>query len=167
MQVVTWTLAGISLLLTAGRYRIRLRTIKTLRWDDGLHGLAAVVLIAYLAVYMIQIAPARAIASWISGLSPEPPPKSLEQLFRLKLTTTFLLYTNLYLIKGAFLVFYRELFGVRKSFVKVWWIVVIFTTITFILNILPLFWFCGSPQTLSHLGKHDGSLALSEIDPGY
>ena len=66
---------------------------------------------------------------------------------RLQLAMDTLLWTTLYLVKAAFLALMWCVFKVSAGFRKAWWIVTIYTFITFWVIFLSRFWQCGGPST--------------------
>ena len=66
---------------------------------------------------------------------------------RLQLAMDTLLWTTLYLVKAAFLALMWCVFKVSAGFRKAWWIVTVYTFITFWIIFLSRFWQCGGPST--------------------
>ena len=152
IQTVAWTFAGAAVGLTIGRYAIRIRMLKGLRWDDLFHGLAVIALIAYLVVYTFEIPEAHSASLHVEGVDPDPSTAEVEYLFRLKVASTILLWVVFYLIKLSFLMFYRQIFEISTSFRRAWWAVIAFTLLTFLIGFLAIFWMCGAPTELFHVG---------------
>ena len=58
-----------------------------------------------------------------------------------------LLWVTLYLVKASFLALMWCVFSVSAGFRKAWWIVTVYTFITFWIIFLSRFWQCGGPST--------------------
>ena len=145
---MAWTFTGSALVLTAGRFIIRYRTLRKLQLDDALHGLAALVLVAYVVTYTISF-PSLYPFLHQGPEAVEPPPDiELDRFFHRAIAISATFWVTIYLIKFSFLVFYRTLFGILSSFMVAWWIVFVFTIVTFSANFVAIFWVCGTPEDL-------------------
>lgn len=58
-----------------------------------------------------------------------------------------LLWATLYLVKASFLALIWHVFNVSAGFRKAWWIVTIYTFVTFWIIFLSELWQCGDPST--------------------
>lgn len=139
--------------MTAGRYAIRFKTVKSLKADDYVHGLALVFLIGFVSTYTVEFSLDYAVESWLIGLGEQPSEWALTRLVRLETAVDFLFWTVIYLVKIAFLLSYRILFGVSESFMRAWWAVSAFTLLTLLICFLSVFWACEAPQHLLVLGR--------------
>ena len=74
--------------------------------------------------------------------------KSLKYTFVIRLV----FWTCLWAAKGAFLALYWQLFKPSRSFVRVWWLVVVFTIITYFICVAGTLTACGSASSLFNLG---------------
>ena len=135
-------------MLTAGRYAIRLRTVKKLQADDYVHGVALLVLIGYISTYTVMFPLNYSIEFWVAGRGEEPSARDLKRYFRLEIAVSLLFWIVITLVKFAFLLFYRLIFGVSRPFMRAWWAVTVFTMITFLICFLSVLWACESPQHL-------------------
>ena len=151
-QALAWTFTATALVLTAGRFIIRYkRTSHKLQLDDVLHGLAALVLVAYITTYTISFSFLYPFMP--HGIEPAEPPSdaSLASFIHRVITISATFWVTIYLIKFSFLVFYYTLFGILKEFIIAWWIVLAYTIVTFLANFIAIFWSCGTPEDLFNL----------------
>ena len=149
-------MTGVGVILTAGRYVIRRRLMGGLAWDDLTHGLAVATLLGYVAMYTAAFPVVYDVGSWTSPEKSQTQPPSdseLLQFFRSMVAVSILLWACIYLIKLSFLLLYHKLFGVSQRFTRVWWIVTIFTLMTFLACILATLWICDTPAQLFVLGE--------------
>ncbi len=79
--------------------------------------------------------------------------EALEKLFRLELGGQFLFWIILYAVKFTFLIFFQQIFGVNRVFMKWWWALFIYTCLAFGASFLTPLWLCGKPSDLYVLGK--------------
>ena len=157
IQVVTWLFTSIALLLTIGRYVIRFNTRRRFFWDDGWHLLATLFLISNSGVYQVflplAIQTQLALAQASLG-GPPPDPAAFEAMLlkyaRMNIVAAVNFYVVLYFVKFAFLAFYKLLFGVSQTFMKLWWAVLVFTLLSFGVTLGGLFTICGG--NAGHLG---------------
>ena len=78
---------------------------------------------------------------------PKPPPAvDIDRAIHLGVTVSVTLWFTIYLVKFSFLTFYRKLFGVFSEFMVAWWIVLVFTAVTFLADSVAVFWACGTPE---------------------
>ena len=122
--------------------------MKSLKADDYVHGLALLFLIGFVSTYTVELPLVYAIESWSLGLGDQPSERDLTRFFRFDITIEFLFWIVNYLVKFAFLLFYKFLFGVSKSFMRAWWVVSVFTLLTFLICFLSIFWCCEAPRYL-------------------
>lgn len=115
--MVTWVLTGAAIVLTGGRYAIRLKILKKpLKADDYAHGLALVSLIGFVLTYMAK---SSLDYPWIAGLGEQPSDPDLTRYVHLEVAVTLLFFIVIYLVKIAFLLFYRFLFDINQTFIRI------------------------------------------------
>ena len=142
--MVTWVFTGAAIVLSAGRYAIRLKILKKpLRADDYVHGLALVFLVGYVSTYSLEY-------SWIAGagLGEQLSNADMIRYIHLWVAVILLFLIVIYLVKSAFLLFYRFLFSIDETFMRIWWTVSVFTGATFLINFTSVFWLCEAPRHL-------------------
>lgn len=144
---------GTGILLTAGRYAIRQKTVQSLKADDYIHGLAQVLLIGYVSTYTVMFPLNYSVEFWVAGLGEEPSAFDLRRYFHLEIAVSLLFWIIIYLVKFSFLALYRFLFGVSRNFMRAWWLVAGFTALTFLINFISVFWACEAPRRLFILGR--------------
>jgi hypothetical protein len=152
---LTWVFAATATGLTAGRFIIRKKTINQLLWDDYVHGLALMVLIAFLVTYTVMFPLNYAVEFWAAGEAPEPTMAQLDRYFRLEIAVSMMFWVIVYLVKVSFLLFYHQLFSVSNTFIKAWWAVIAFTVVSFLICFLSVLWGCGVPERLFVVGGCD------------
>lgn len=143
---------GAGIVLTAGRYTIRYKSVNGFQADDYVHGLALILLIGYVSTYTVMFPLNYSVEFWSAGLGEQPSDADLLRYFRLELSVSLLFWITIHLVKLAFLLLYRLLFGVSRSFMRVWWIVCAFTLVVFLICFISDFWICETPQTIFILG---------------
>ncbi|MCJ1389046.1 hypothetical protein MMC18_001900 [Xylographa bjoerkii] len=137
-----------AIILTAGRYAIRGWMLRKLDWDDATHLLALVVLIAYVATYTAMFPINYAVEDWVTGNGEMPSVTDLELYLHYEMAVWLLFWVIIYLVKFSFLLFYRSIFGVSRTFKKAWWVVIVFTFLTFWACFFAMLWSCNTPSQL-------------------
>ena len=146
---------------------IRKRVLEGLRLDDATHALAMMVLIPFSTVctmiYPLTVtleiqdatasAPSSALQIYGAATTSTTSSERLQQLFRLEFAGQFLSWTVLYAVKFTFLIFFQQIFGINRVFMKWWWALFIYTWLAFGASFLTPLWLCGSPSDLFVLGK--------------
>lgn len=126
--------------------------MKSFKADDYVHGLALVFLVGYVSTYTVMFPLNYSVEFWVAGFGEQPSERDLSRYFRLEVAVSLLFWIVIYLVKFAFLLFYRFLFGVSKPFMRAWWVVSGFSVLTFLICFLSVFWACEAPQHLFVLG---------------
>ena len=153
-QAILWTFTTIAVLLSAGRFMIRYATASRFYWDDASHLLSIILLIALAGCYTAGF-PYSARLVRIELKQEKAPP--LTDLFyhtylQLRLVVTLLVFMVLWSVKATFLIFYRLLFEVSRTFIRVWWAAVAFTFASFWVCFGSTFTICGSASDLYDFG---------------
>ena len=113
---------------TGGRFYLRWRYSRRAQLDDLFNGIGLLCLIGYCAAVT-------------ESLIITDPALWLE----LYLAQVFLYWTAIYAVKASFLALCWYVFRVSSRFRKAWWIVTVFTFLTYWPIVLPQLWTCGSP----------------------
>ena len=92
--------------------------------------------------------------------APIPSKETLERFFRLEFALQCLAWLVLYAIKFTFLILYRHIFGINKTFVRWWWAVFVYTWLAFWSCFFEALWLCGSPSDLFVLSAFPRLLPL-------
>lgn len=117
-----WTLASLCIVLTIGRYAIRYRVSLRFYKDDLAHLCALGWLIVFCAITQAMFAPTHVmLRSQVLGTA--PPPATISEFCRLQTAQGATFYLLHWTVKLAFLLFYRELFWVSRTFIRAWWCV--------------------------------------------
>ena len=111
-RVLTWVFTGSGIVLTAGPYIIRLKTVKSFKADDYVHGLALIVLMYDVSTYMVTFQLNYAVESRIAGTGKPPSESDLRRYFHLEIAVSTQFWVVIYLVKLAFLLFYQSIFSV-------------------------------------------------------
>lgn len=120
-----------------------------LDWDDFTHGLAVCMLLGFASTYTASFARDYTIELWVfEGVGQWPSNSEFELYSRSVLAVSLQFWLCLYLVKLSFLLLYWRIFGISQNFMKVWWIVAIFTLVTFLVNFLAPLWSCNTPAQL-------------------
>ncbi|KAL8724255.1 MAG: hypothetical protein Q9181_006909, partial [Wetmoreana brouardii] len=164
-----WTLTAVAILLSAGRFAIRYATAARFYWDDASHLLSVLLLIGLASAYTTGFPYSARIAR--IGLKQEkaPPPTDpfYHKYLQLRLTVTLLVFMVLWSVKATFLIFYRLLFDVSRTFIRFWWAAVALTFATFWVCIGSTFTLCGSASDLYNFKKCSSPKALHDIRATY
>lgn len=139
--------------MSVGRFIIRKRVLEGLRMDDLTHAFAVIVLIPYQSIGTMIYPLSIKLEAYGAQTSASSIP-TFERLFRLELAGQFLFWIILYAVKFTFLIFFRQIFGVNRLFMKWWWALLVYTWLAFIASFLTALWVCGDPSDLFVLGKH-------------
>lgn len=132
MKAFQWAFAAVATIATFGRLYIRYHQFKTFQADDIFNFLALLALIG--------------LAAW-EDICNRADPNDLDLLLKLELAVDMLLWAILYLVKASFLALMWSIFKVSAGFRKAWWVVTIYTFITFWPIFLSELWQCGGPST--------------------
>ncbi|CAF9906088.1 hypothetical protein IMSHALPRED_004073 [Imshaugia aleurites] len=149
---ISWTFTGLAILLSVGRFIIRKRVLEGLRMDDLTHAFAVIVLIPYQSIGTLIYPVSIQLEAYGATTSPASI-ATFEKLFRLELAGQFLFWIILYAVKFTFLIFFRQIFGVNRVFMKWWWALFVYTWLAFVASFLTALWVCGDPSDLFVLEK--------------
>ena len=91
------------------------------------------------------------------GLKQETAPPLTDPFYhtylQLRLVVTLLVFMVLWTVKATFLIFYRLLFEVSRTFIRVWWAAVALTFASFWVCIGSTFTICGSASDLYNFSR--------------
>ena len=162
MQALLWTFTTIAILLSIGRFAIRYVTASRFYWDDASHLLSIILLIALAGTYTAGFPYSARIAR--IGRKEEAAPPLTDPFYhtylQFRLIVTLLVFMVLWSVKATFLVFYRLLFEVSHSFVRLWWAAVALTFVSFWVCIGSTFTICGPASDLYNFGTQPVLQAL-------
>ena len=159
----TFTVSAIS--LTIGRYAIRWHKFHAFGWDDLLHGIATILMVILISIYAPYFLLYYKVEYYAAGVGPKPTEAELEQYFHIELTNSMIFWVVMYTVKFIFTALYRHVFGVSRTFMRVWWVVFGFTAITFFICFLSDLWVCGHPSDLGNLSKFNNYWSCKSILP--
>ncbi|KAL8938465.1 MAG: hypothetical protein Q9216_003878 [Gyalolechia sp. 2 TL-2023] len=169
LNALLWTLTAVAILLSVGRYAIRYATAGRFYLDDASHLLSILLLIGLASAYTTGFPYSARISRISAGVEEAPPPTDplYHKYLQLRLTVTLLVFMVLWSVKATFLIFYRLLFDVSKTFVRLWWAAVALTFATFWVCIGSTFTLCGSASDLYDFEKCSSSQSLHDIRATY
>ena len=156
-QATLWALTGAAIILSAGRYAVRLKVFKQFYWDDATHTAALLALVGFAVStqrYLGLVIYEQAVEA---GEVPKPANWATLVVHARQYQTSLSVcaYTSLWFVKFTFLLFYRQLFYISPTFAKAWWIVTIFTFVTFWIPIAGILTSCGSVSQLYNASMVD------------
>lgn len=157
-QALLWTLTSVAIILSVGRFTIRYATAGRFHLDDASHLLSLLLLIGLAAAYTTGFPYSVRIAR-INRKEEVPPPLTdpfYRKYLQLRLVVTLLVFMVLWSVKATFLIFYRLLFDVSRTFIRMWWAAVALVFATFWVCIGSTLTLCGSASDL-----YDFSMRLS------
>ena len=150
LKALLWTLTTLAIILSSGRFAFRYVIASRFYWDDASHLLSVILLIALAAAYTVGFPYSARIAR--IGLKQEAAPPLTDPFYHTYLQTrivvTLLVFMVLWTVKATFLIFYRLLFEVSRTFMRVWWAAVAFVFASFWVCIASTFTICGSARDL-------------------
>lgn len=149
---VNWALTGTAGALTVGRYIIRYINSGRFFWDDLVHLFALVVLIVHGGTDQLSLRSKATIAKAVDS-KPRPSQSYLLGLYehnqRLSSVNNCFLYLVFWMVKLSFLMLYRFLFQSSRPFKKAWWVVLVFTVLTFWIPIAGVLSTCAGADTVA------------------
>lgn len=154
-------MTAVAIVLSAFRYGIRLITQKKYMWDDLTHLLALATYIAMVGIYQTLFRDGYYITAIARKLIPLPSQQEYVDVFvsfrHRNVAIVLLSFTTLWLVKATFLLLYREIFWINKSFRKAWWAVTSFIFITYWVTVAGALTQCGPVQNSFSIGTqlHD------------
>ena len=152
---MNWILTGISIALTVGRYTIRWLNSRKFHWDDLAHFVALSVLIAHGVTNQIT-SNAKGELATANATKGEDPNQLLHLYYHVRYLNTInncLLYLVFWVVKFAFLLFYRFLFETSAPFRKAWWAVTAFVLLTFWVPIAGVLATCANVNDIKGFSK--------------
>ena len=152
---VNWALTGVSIALTGGRFAIRASHSRRLFWDDLVHLIALLVLIAHGVTNQIT-SDAKVQLANAAAIKGESQATLLNMYYHVRYLNTVnncFLYLVFWVVKLSFLLFYRLLFETSIPFRRVWWAVLAFTLLTFWIPIAGVLATCANVNTVPEFSK--------------
>lgn len=140
--MVSWSFTGVAVLLTAGRLWIRLKIIRKYGWDDTVHLIALLLLLAQISI--ITGAAPLMFQLFESATDPNQSEPNTTLLARLNIAVLPITWSCLYAVKIAFLLLYRIIFHVSTTFIRAWWMVLAFVLLSHGVVVVSSLVICGS-----------------------
>jgi len=156
MQATAWLMTALAVGLTIGRCFIHWRKKnRRLRWDDIFNVAAAILLIIHTTIYQLYIPPDYNSQLHAMGIK-EGLFVGQDPIIHAKFTVAdiLLFWLLMYAVKASFLALYWELFNISMRFRIAWIATAVFTTMSFAVTWVSIFWRCGSPKDVINLSKY-------------
>ena len=150
LQALSWAFTCLALMLTAGRFWIRSAIIRKLCWDDATHFLSLLFLLAQVSIVTGAASMVYQLSDMNGGYTTE---NKISLFFRLDVAGVISAWCCLYAVKASFLLLYRHIFQISKTFTRAWWITSIFVFLTFWALFAGALTQCGSPSSLDNIGE--------------
>ena len=152
-QGLAWTLFSTAFLLTCGRFYIRYYKRRKIGYDDILNGAAALALAAFMGTFQSSFHIDYNAQLYTDGASDTPPTED-DMMYSLKMNIIngIMFWIVIFLVKASFLALYWKVFEVLKTFRTAWWLVAVYTLLSFLVIFLSIFWHCGDPKRAFDLG---------------
>ncbi|KAI4100418.1 MAG: hypothetical protein LQ339_005479 [Xanthoria mediterranea] len=169
LNALLWTLTYVAIILSVGRFTIRYATAGRFHLDDASHLLSLSLLIGLAAAYTTGFPYSVRIAR-INRKEEVPPPLTdpfYRKYLQLRLVVTLLVFMVLWSVKATFLIFYRLLFDVSRTFIRMWWAAVALVFATFWVCIGSTLTLCGSASDLYDFKKCSSPEKLHDIRATY
>ena len=168
LKALLWTFTTIAIILSIGRFAIRYAIASRFYWDDASHLLSVVLLIALAGAYTAGFPYSARIARISRKQEPAPPLTDpfYHSYLQIRTVVTLLVFMVLWTVKATFLIFYRLLFEVSRTFIRAWWAAVAFVFASFWVCIASTFTLCGSARDLYNFSTQltPQDLRLSEFN---
>ncbi|KAL8678399.1 MAG: hypothetical protein Q9224_004984 [Gallowayella concinna] len=169
LNALLWTLTAVAIVLSIGRFTIRYVTAGRFHLDDASHLLSLLLLIGLAAAYTTGFPYSVRVAK-IGRKEEKAPPLDdpfYHKYLQLRLVVTLLVFMVLWSVKATFLIFYRLLFDVSKTFIRMWWAAVALVFASFWVCIGSTLTLCGSVSDLYNFQKCSSAEKLHDIRPTY
>ncbi|KAL8804914.1 MAG: hypothetical protein Q9223_005538 [Gallowayella weberi] len=169
LNALLWTLTAVAIVLSIGRFTIRYVTAGRFHLDDASHLLSVLLLIGLAAAYTTGFPYSVRIAKIGRKEEKAPPPNDpfYHKYLQLRLVVTLLVFMVLWSVKATFLIFYRLLFDVSKTFIRMWWAAVALVFASFWVCIGSTLTLCGSASDLFDFKKCSSAKSLHDIRATY
>ena len=155
LQVVNWSLTGLVLFLSGGRFAIRRISPGRWHWDDLAHLIALLILLAHGATNMLVLDVKDQLAASMSA-APTDESRVLalyQRLSYLDVVNDCLFFLCIWATKMAWLLLYYYLFRTSVNFRIAWWAVLGFVIVAFWAPVGGLIATCNWASSLSDYGK--------------
>lgn len=150
LKALLWTFTTVAIVLSTGRFAIRYVIASRFYWDDASHLLSVVLLVALAGAYTVGFPHYARIARISRKQEPAPPLTDpfYHNYLQTRTVVTLLVIMVLWTVKATFLILYRLLFEVSRTFIRAWWAAVAFVFASFWVCIASTFTLCGSARDL-------------------
>lgn len=153
--MVVWLGFGIATVLTAFRLYVRRIRLGKWFWDDAFHLLGWGLLLASAALltnFSSILYRVRGVTTGGTALTIDFLQNDVPLYIRFEWVQILLFWSTLWSVKFAFLLFYRRFFTGLTSHMIAWWIVLAFTTASYLCTTIPFLFVCGSPKEYFEIG---------------
>lgn len=146
---------GIVVTSVVGALRAYVRIAKQgrLHSDDFALFFGLALYITLCALYIADIPYLYSVMEWLSGKTQLSPKivADYTQMMKYNYAVTMFFWAVLWCVKISLLLFFRRVI-LRTNFIKVWWVILVFTILTFIGCVISQFTSCDSIHDFTRLG---------------
>ncbi|KAF4556443.1 Hypothetical protein D9617_1g083210 [Elsinoe fawcettii] len=127
---------------------------KSVRWDDGWLLAGYTFFVAMEIMYLVKAEPIFNFWGVIDGTKPLYPtlPKDDVTMRKVSVAANMLFYSGLWSVKFSLLAFYKQLMSRIKTYVRAWWVVLVFSIVVYIVAIFISAFGCSRPQDATTSG---------------
>ena len=143
-----------TILTTTARIYVRFKKQRGLHADDFALFVSVVLYITMCALYIVDLPYLYAVLDYTSGqvaITPELPHMYAEMM-KINYAVTPLFWAVLWSVKVSLLLFFRRVIQ-YTAWLRIWWVIFIFTTLTFVGCLVSQLLSCYSLKSFTTLGK--------------
>lgn len=133
--ILAWSFTALSTLFTFGRFYIHFLKKKRFIWDDVFNGLALLCLVTFCSIYQ-HYGPQKYNHQLNKAALPKKPKYSEKQFTAENNAAIILFWCVIYSTKASFLALYWMLFEVSRRFRIAWWVIAVYTALSFVATVL-------------------------------
>ncbi|KAI9770711.1 MAG: hypothetical protein M1840_002961 [Geoglossum simile] len=133
LQVIIWTMIGVNILFVIARTFARYVKLRKLQLEDIMMFLALAFFLSMAGVYLLVLPPLYRVIDVSAGTKPLYPMFFKDAYLIIKgfFATTMLFWATLWAVKVSLLLLFRRLMVGLTHYMRLWWMLLIFTLITF------------------------------------
>ena len=143
-----------AIVVTAGRLYIRWAQLGKFETADHLNIVALASLICMVAIENVVFPLDLQIYNGTRGLGPRPSEATIIKDMKLQMVEGALFGISLSCVKLSLLFFYKSIFGINKTFVRLCHALMALVVIILLMGVTSSFWSCGSPSQFLVLGTN-------------
>lgn len=105
-------------------------------WDDVFNGLALLSLLAFCSTYQIYGPSKYNVQLYEEGINLKDTAYDFDKLKKFNDATIMIFWCVIHFVKASFLALYWMLFELSRKFRIAWWILAVYTTMSFLITLL-------------------------------